>query len=201
VLVTPSTAMADRVRQVMPGLSQRVVVRPHPVSVDAIPDLPRDPTILCPVLFAPYKQMGTRLAELLDAIDSLADPSVRLRITAEREEVPGSVAFHSRVELAGRLGHRDLRQAWGRSRAVYFPTSIESFGYPLAEARACGRPVIALDSEQNREIAGPALCGFRPGDAGSLRAAVEAALTADVPADPAPFDPDTYFDWLLGAPR
>lgn len=201
VLVTPSTAMAQRVGRILPGVSGRVVVRPHPVSAGSIPDLPRDPAILCPVLFAPHKQMGSRLADLLAAADDLGRPSVRLWITADRAEVPDAVAAHPRAELLGRLGHRELRQAWGRCRAVYFPTSIESFGYPLAEARAAGRPVIALDTAQNREIGGKALCGFQSGDPCSLREAVAAALTADVPADPAPFDPDAYFGWLLGAPR
>ena len=101
----------------------------------------------------------------------------------------------------GRLGLDDLRQLWARSRAIYFPTGIESFGYPLAEARVCGQPVIARDTGQNREIAGPALCGYTPGDADSLRDATLRALTKDVPPDPAPFEPDAYFSWLLGPPR
>jgi glycosyltransferase involved in cell wall biosynthesis len=201
VLVTPSTAMAERVSQVLPKLRRRVVVRPHPVSADSIPDLPRDQAILCPILFAPYKQMANRLADLLAAIEEHGDPSVRLRITADRAEVPAGVERNPGVEFVGRLSHRDLRQMWGRCRAVYFPTGIESFGYPVAEARASGRPVIARDTAQNREIGGQALCGFTPGDAASLGAAVKLALTADVAADPAPFDPDAYFGWLLGAPR
>jgi glycosyltransferase involved in cell wall biosynthesis len=201
VLVTPSTAMAERVSRILPGLSQRIVVRPHPVSADSVPELLREPAILCPVLFAPYKQMDTRLAELLDALDALGNPSARLWITANRAEVPGRVAFHPKAELLGRLGQDDLRQRWGRCRAVYFPTGVESFGYPLAEARACGRAVIARDTAQNREIGGPALCSFALGDAASLRAAVAAALAAKIRPDPAPFDPGAYFDWLLGCPR
>ena len=42
---------------------------------------------------------------------------------------------------------------WSRCRAVYFPTGLESFGCPLAEARVNGVPVIARDTPQNREIA------------------------------------------------
>src|SRR6202035_4515341 len=37
VLVVPSTAMASRVTRAMPGLSGRVVVRPHPVSACPVP--------------------------------------------------------------------------------------------------------------------------------------------------------------------
>jgi glycosyltransferase involved in cell wall biosynthesis len=171
------------------------------VSADSIPDLPRDPAILCPILFSPYKQMADRLSELLAATDAGASPAVRLRVTADPAELPPDLACHPRVEVVGRLTNQSLRELWGRSRAIYFPTGIESFGYPLAEARASGRPVIARDTEQNREIAGAALCGFTLGDDESLLRAVTRALTTDVAPDPGPFDPDAYFGWLLGSPR
>ena len=122
-------------------------------------------------------------------------------MTADAAEVPAAVACHPQVELVGRLPCSELREMQARSRAIYFPTGLESFGYPLAEARVSGQPVIARDTAQNREIAGPALCGYTPGDPDSLRRAVEAALTADVAPDPEPFDPDRYFGWLLGLPR
>jgi hypothetical protein len=201
VLVVPCTAMAERVQQILPSLRSRLVVRPHPVSAGSVPDLTRDPAILCPILFSPYKQMTSRLRELLTAVEQHEDPSVFVRITASQSELPPDLACHPRVQLAGRLNHSSVRRLWGGSRAIYFPTGIESFGYPLAEARASGRPVIAQDTEQNREIAGSALCGFDQGDSESLLRAVTRALTTDVTADPGPFDPDAYFNWLLGAPR
>jgi hypothetical protein len=201
VIVAPSTAMTERIATVSPELSSRVVVRPHPVSVPSIPRLPGDPVILCPVLFAPYKHMALHLTELLTAVGDLEDPAVRVRVTARAAEVPAAVACHPRVELVGHLPCGELRELQARSRAIYFPTGLESFGYPLAEARVSGQPAIARDTAQNREIAGPALCGYTPGDPDSLRRAVEAALTADVAPDPGPFDPDQYFGWLLGVPR
>ena len=201
VIVAPSTAMTERIVTIRPDLSSRVVVRPHPVSVPSTPRLPGDPVILCPVLFAPQKQMPQRLAELLTAVDDLADPSVRVQVTAHAAEVPAAIACHPQVELVGRLPHSELRDMQARSRAIYFPTDLESFGYPLAEARVSGQPVIARDIALNREIAGPALCRYTLGDPDSLRHAVEVALTADVAPDPGPFDPDRYFGWLLGLPR
>ncbi len=198
VLVVPSTAMADRVTRILPSARSRIAVRPHPVSADAVPRLPRDPAILCPVLFAPYKRMTQRLTELLTAIEDHADPSVRIRVTAERCDVPPVLACSPRIEFVGQLEQQELCQLWGRSRAIYFPTGLESFGYPLAEARASGQPVIARDTGQNREIAGAALCGFMPGDKASLQRAIERALTTELVPDPVPFDPDAYFHWLLG---
>lgn len=201
VIVAPSMAMNERIATIRPDLSNRVVVRPHPVSVPLNPRRHSDPVILCPVLFAPYKQMAQRLTELLTAVGELEDPSVRVRVTAQAAELPAAVACHPQVELVGRLPPGELRELQARSRAIYFPTGLESFGYPLAEARVSGQPAIARDTAQNREIAGPALCGYIPGDPDSLRRAVKVALTADIAPDPGPFDPDRYFGWLLGPPR
>ena len=201
VLVVPCTAMADRVARILPSMRARIVVRPHPVSADSVPRLPRDMAILCPVLFAPYKQMTQRLAELLAVIEDYPDPAVRLQVTADCRDVARSIAGSARVEFVGRLDQHNLRQFWARSRAIYFPTGLESFGYPLAEARVSGQPVIARDTAQNREIAGQALCGFVDGDQASLRDAVQRALTTQLSPDPETFNPDAYFSWLLGPPR
>jgi hypothetical protein len=198
VLVVPSTAMAGRVTRAMPGLSSRVVVRPHPVSACPAPVPAAEPAIACPVLFAPYKHMPQRLRELLTALDACADPQVRVWVTAGHAEVPADLAACPRVDLLGRRGPGESSALVARARAVYFPSGLESFGYPLAEARASGRPVIARDTAQNREIAGPALCGYTPADPASLEAAVKTALTTHPTPDPAPFNPDTYFDWLIG---
>ncbi len=201
VIVAPSTAMAERIATVRPDLCSRIVVRLHPLSAPSVQRVPGDPVILCPVLFSSWKQMPQRLTELLAAIDDLRDPSVSVRVTADASEVPAAVACHPQVELVGRLSGDEVREMQAHSRAMYFPTGLESFGYPLAEARASGLPVIARDIALNREIAGAALCGYTQGDRDSLRHAIGVALKADIAPDPGPFDPDEYFGWLLGEPR
>jgi hypothetical protein len=203
VLIAPCTAMAGRITAALPDVADRVVVRMHPVSAGPVPAQRPDESslILCPVLFAPYKHMAERLAEWLAAADGTLDDSVRMIVTADTAQVPVRLATSPRLRFAGPLGHGQLNELWARSRAIYFPTGLESFGWPLAEARAYGKPVIARDTAQNREIAGSALHGFIPGDPDSLRQATESALAARVSSDPAPFDPDAYFDWMLGAAR
>jgi glycosyltransferase involved in cell wall biosynthesis len=214
VLVVPSSAMAARVVQALPWAASRITVRPHPVSVAADDTADQagnqasdqagmvppagSPVILCPVLFAPYKGMVTRLADLLAALADCGDDGVRVRLTAHPADLPRRLAADPRLDCLGRLDQAALRAEWARCRAVYFPTGLESFGYPLAEARVAGRPVIALDTEQNREIAGTALRGFAAGQPDSLRHAVQAALSTGVTPDPGPFDPGAYFGWLLG---
>jgi len=201
VLIAPCTAMAERIAAVLPDVADRLVVRMHPVSACAVPRPAADPLILCPVLFAPYKQMAERIAEWLAAADGVLDDSVRMIVTASAAEVPASLAASPRLRFVGRLSVSQTRELRSRSRALYFPTGLESFGCALAEARVHGQPVIARDTAQNREIAGAALCGYTLGDRDSLRHAIEVAMTARVDPDPDPFDPDAYFDWMLGDGR
>ncbi|HEX3957199.1 MAG TPA: glycosyltransferase [Trebonia sp.] len=201
VLIAPTTSMAERIVTVLPDVANRLVVRMHPVS--AIPLRPgkAGTLILCPVLFAPYKQMAERIGDWLAAVDDVLDDSVRLLVTASPAQVPAPLAASPRLHFVGSFSAAQIGALWARCRAVFFPTSLESFGCPLAEARVNGQPVIAVDSPQNREIAGPALRGYTLGDRDSLLHATEAALAADIAPDPAPFDPDAYFDWMLGADR
>ena len=198
VIVTPSAAMGERVAHVMPSLRKRIIPRLNPVSPDSVPEMTREPMILCPVIFSPYKHMIERLTEWIAVVDEHIDPSIRMLVTADKTELPNHLACHPRIDLVGHLSHAQLRPLWARSQAIYFPTGIESFGFPLAEARVNGQPVIARDTAQNREIAGPALCGFTVGDSESLRDATERAMATKIAPDPAPFDPDAYFTWLLG---
>jgi hypothetical protein len=198
VLIAPCTAMAERVAHIAPAIANRLVVRMHPVSPIGLTGTNSDHVILCPIIFELYKEMPARLSEWLTAIEGHIDPSFKMLVTASPAEVPASLADSPRLDFIGRIDHDELSRIWSRSRAVYFPTGLESFGFPLAEARVHGQPVIARDTEQNREIAGPALHGFTLGNLDSLRQATESALTANVAPQPAPFDPDSYFDWLLG---
>jgi glycosyltransferase involved in cell wall biosynthesis len=198
VLVAPCTSMAERITAVLPDVADRVTVRMHPVSVSADPRRPCGALILCPVLFAPYKHMADRIGEWLAAVDDVMDDSVRLIITASPAEVPASLAASPRLHFVGRLDVAKTQDLWSRCQAIYFPTGLESFGCPLAQARVNGMPVIARDTPQSREIAGAALCGYTLGDGDSLRYATMLALTARVAPDPEPFHPDAYFDWMLG---
>ena len=181
VLVVPSTGMAKRVT--------RSCLRPKPDRHASPPGLGR-PIPPRPARRASCARCCSRRTRgCMNGSRSCSPPStttaieaVRVRVTADPADRCPRCCRNPRIELLGRIDQHDLRQAWARSQAIYFPTGIESFGYPLAEARANGQPVIARDTAQNREIAGPALCGFDPGDLDSLRQAVKSALTAEVGA-------------------
>ena len=125
---------------------------------------------------------------------------MKVLVTADRSELPAPVAGHPRIELIGCLPHAELRELQARSCATYYPPELESFGYPLAEARVSGQPVIACDTEHNREIAGSALCGYTSGDHDSCGTPWN-SRSRRTSHPMRRHSPGSYFSWLLEAPR
>ncbi|WP_041940328.1 MULTISPECIES: glycosyltransferase [Frankia] len=207
VVVVPASSMAERVRTALPRLGDRLVVRPHPLSPQ--PARPGEDervrgAILCPVLFASFKPMG-RLLRLADTAAAMVaqqtGASVSIVVTATDEEAreQGLAACRS-LRFVGRLTPDALRGHQRRAGALLYPTTAESFGYPLAEARLAGVPVIARGTGHNAEVAGPVLVPYRDESADDLAAAMHAALTLTPQPEPGnPFDPVDYFTWLLDA--
>jgi len=196
LIVVPCSAMADRVVHHVPSAAMRIVVRPHPVSPTGPRRVADVPFILVPVVPGPYKNLIQQLRLLLAAGDP-RDP-MRIRVTANASDLPGDLACHPRIDLIGIMPADRLAALWRSATAAFYPSCVEAFGYPLAEARAYGVPVIAPNTAQGREIAGGALRGYDPADPQSLRVALS-ATAAPVASDPTGFARDPYFDWLLGS--
>lgn len=198
-VIVPSTAMAERVVRTVPKLASTIEVRHHPLSAVSTPARSAGASsILIPVIFSGYKKMTSHIEMLVSALRLIADRHTSVRITAARRELPSSISNNPQITLLGRLSPMQLADEWANCRALYYPTGLEAFGYPLAEARVKGLPAIAQDTAQNQEIAAGALRGFRVNDLDSLAEAVGAALNGPGPRpDPEPFAPDAYFRSLF----
>lgn len=199
-IVVPSASMAERVRSALPpAAARRVTVRAHPLSPSDRPETSRDSTVLlCPVLDAPYKGLATRLRRLIDAVAERSDLQLRLTMSADAfaSPLPDNVVALGRLDLDGLIVELDS------AGALVFPLTVESFGYPLAEARSMNIPVLAPDTALTREVAASSLvpCDFTSSQSvdEALDLVRSALPSADVPT--APFDPDRYFAWLIDEP-
>lgn len=196
-IVVPSSEMHRRVLEVMPSIKGRIDVRFLPLTKPAWAGAKPDerPIILLPQAPQPYKPLDFHIGRLVKAL-KVANLEATIVCTSTPEELPQSTSIPN-VKLIGRLSHEELDRWYGRAQAVYFPTTFESFGYPVAEARAGGRWLIGQDTLQNREIAGNSLLGFDVADLDSLAAAVSRIGDPQPQPQPEPFSPVRFFDDVI----
>jgi glycosyltransferase involved in cell wall biosynthesis len=78
------------------------------------------------------------------------------------------------VDLVQDPSDERLASLYAQALALVYPSSMEGFGFPVAEAMAGGCPVIASDLPELRELARDAAIYFAPGRQGELAAAISA---------------------------
>jgi glycosyltransferase involved in cell wall biosynthesis len=114
------------------------------------------------------------------------------RVNAEHERVdlvlagqPGwgtgqmieTVTRDSSVELREKPTDEQLADLYRGALALVYPSEMEGFGLPVAEAMACGCPVIATDLPSIREFAGEHPLYIAAGDSAQLAHHVETLLS------------------------
>jgi glycosyltransferase involved in cell wall biosynthesis len=174
--VANSSAVAHRIRSSYGRESQ--VVHP-PVDTDFFfPDDQQRNDFLYVGRLVSYKRADL----VVDAFRTLAHP---LTVVGEghlekslRERATPNVTFVRNVSPEG------LRDLYRRARALVYPAN-EDFGIAMAEAQACGTPVIGLREGGALDIVEDGRTGWLVDDASpeSIARAVERAATTDL--DPA----------------
>lgn len=100
------------------------------------------------------------------------------------------------VHALGRLSRADVLARLIASSALIFPSTAETFGLPMLEAGALGRPIIASERDFVRDVCRPAQT-FDPTSPSSIAHAV----TRFIQGDTAPLGPflsvDEFVDKLL----
>lgn len=66
--------------------------------------------------------------------------------------------------ITGRVSPERLDELYAESDVFVYPSLCESFGFAMVEATAAGLPVVAADTQINREILGPGAGYFPPMD-------------------------------------
>ncbi len=180
-LLTISQHTADDVRRLFPGLATPI----YPVYLGSFLDpapaqgaVSASPYILSVGTLEPRKN----LARTLEAYAQL----VRMRPAAPRLVVVGGqgwggedvaatatrLGIGGRVELAGFVDDRRLRELYAGAAMLVYPSLYEGFGFPVLEAMSLGCPVITSTTSSLPEVAGEAGLLVDPGDAGQIAAAM-----------------------------
>jgi glycosyltransferase involved in cell wall biosynthesis len=124
-----------------------------------------------------------RIDVLLDVFAALRDrhPSLRLirvggAFTRQQQRQVSRLGLTPHITVLPYLERRVLAAVYRRAAVVLQPSDREGFGLPVAEAMACGTPVVASDLPPLREVGG-AIASYCPvGDVASWAATVGALL-------------------------
>jgi glycosyltransferase involved in cell wall biosynthesis len=182
VVVTPSRAVADQVREAYATElgATPVQVVPHGVDPRWAAAQPADAALRARlglpsayVLFVGTLEPRKDLRTLLGAHRRLPDapPLVLVGPPGWGEQVDVSG-----VVTPGFVGDDDLRRVVAGASALVLPSRDEGFGLTLLEALAAGTPVVASDLPVLREVGGAAVAYAPVGDAEGFAAALAAVL-------------------------
>jgi len=134
------------------------------------------------VLFVGSLEPRKNLGRLLDAWDSLSPGLGReLRLVAVTPASWHQEAVRERLERLVKQGRallvenaceEDLAGLYRGGRLLVFPSLAEGFGLPVAEAMACGIPVITSNRSSMPEVAGGAALLVDPEDPAAIASAM-----------------------------
>ncbi|RJO72584.1 MAG: glycosyltransferase family 1 protein [Myxococcales bacterium] len=200
LIVTPSQAMADMIRDMCPETASRPFkVLYHGFSRDSLQDSLDTKfdnlfsnregfRLLYPTHPAPHKGFDV----LFDALAELRNKGVEFTFytTVSRDDWPDEVRRYERqvadldlkdrVVFLGRVTQGQMGSLYPRCDLMIYPSLCESFGFSMIEAMGYGLPIVAADTAVNREICGGGAIYYPPLDPKSAAAAICEALKPDV---------------------
>lgn len=88
-----------------------------------------------------------------------------------------------KINNVGSLSHQDALALYKKSLALIYPSTFESFGLPLIEARQAGLPILASELDYVRDVLDPEQT-FDPHSAVSIVRAVKRFLGLEEPSLP-----------------
>lgn len=142
------------------------------------------------VLYTGGIEPRKNIDRLLEAYAGLPD-SMRSRhqlvvvcrvLPSERHVIDSQLrrlGVRDQVRFPGFMPDEDLLRLYQAAELFVFPALYEGFGLPVAEAMACGTPVIAARSSSLTELVRDEEALFDPFDTAAIRAALERALSDD----------------------
>jgi glycosyltransferase involved in cell wall biosynthesis len=86
------------------------------------------------------------------------------------------MGLQDRVSILGFAPDDDLPALYSMATLFVYPSLYEGFGLPVAEAMACGLPVVCSNASSLPEVGGDAVLYFDPCDVGAMADAMRRAL-------------------------
>ncbi|WP_315759797.1 glycosyltransferase family 1 protein [Sphingomonas sp. Y38-1Y] len=179
---------AARTAVTLSGVSDRF--RPQPPEPERIATLglsPWRPFVLTVGQHAPYKNQGAALRAF--ALAFADDPGIDLVLvqrqgagTRPLERLARSLGIRDRVRFLPTVDADDLVALYGAARVLLHPSFAEGFGNPVAEAMACGCPVVTSTTSAMPEVAGGAALLADPHDPAAIARQLLAAVRDPVQA-------------------
>jgi glycosyltransferase involved in cell wall biosynthesis len=162
----------EKIDVVYPGVEARY--RPLPKDkVDAFRQQRNLPNRF--ILHVGTLQPRKNIPTLLDAFAQLADPDLHLILVGGKgwlfDEIFRQVerlALVERVHFPGYAADDELPLWYNAAELFVFPSLYEGFGMPVAEAMACGTPVVAANVSSIPEAVGEAGLLFAPQNGAEL---------------------------------
>jgi glycosyltransferase involved in cell wall biosynthesis len=135
---------------------EKVVVTPLAYDPDFRPGPPRDDFLL---LVGAVEQRKNPLL----AADAAAAVGRRLVVVGPKRDAALVEELCRRgADVRGFVPKAELVRLYQRAAGLLFPTRYEGFGLPIAEAMACGTPVVASPDAAVREVGGDAVAYAEP---------------------------------------
>ena len=206
LIVANSDHTACRLQESFPGVPvETVSLGVDYARIDSVPPAVNG----ADVVFAGRLLENKNVDLLLDAIALLSRerPALRCLVIGEGPERRGLEAQAARLGLQGVEfsefvpEHDDLIATLKASRALVLPSEREGFGLVIAEANACGLPVVTLDHPNNaaRHLVNPGMNGYLCSKSPvSLAGAIARALDRGLSSD---WHRPGQYDWSVVADR
>ncbi|WP_241765845.1 glycosyltransferase family 4 protein [Erythrobacter longus] len=195
-IATVSKATAREITHLRPDAADKVTVTLSGVSPDFHPVEVREDTlasvgikpghkfILTAGQFAPYKNHAGAIkafARAFAARDDIDLVMVQRRNSGAGElaSLARSLGIEARVHFTGPVSFPTLLELYSGAMALLHPSLCEGFGNPLAEAMACGCPVVTSDVSAMPEVTNGAALLANPHDTDAIAAALTRIASDD----------------------
>ena len=188
LIVTPTVAVADQVRDILSPAADVTAVPPGFSAALGVPDdaserRPRFARHDGYLLFVGTSEPRKGLDTLLGALSEPPLSNQSLVVVGPRGwggmdvgRDAAALGVGGRVTVTGRVNDADLAALYAGASLVVMPSRAEGFGLPILEAMSLGVPVITSDDPAMCEVGGGATQLFPVGDAAALCAAIVRVL-------------------------